>query len=247
MDQAARTRQYWKIKESLTKQERELINYYEILWHLRHTVPTIEQVATYLKLTQVTVNYYLQRRPVIKALDNRGIPWRQHSQSELTATQVAAAITMANFADERPAKVKLDQLGINPATYYAWLNDPQFSNMVKNLADENIKNIDPVAKIELAKKIQAGEWNAVKYYLDVTGAIKNEAAPQTEQMLMMFVEIIQKHVKDPVLMVAIAQDLKLAAANKTLEVAVHPQIIGEVVDDISEEELEELKHKMGIQ
>jgi glutathione peroxidase-family protein len=237
--------QYYAIKNQLTKKEKDLINFYELQWHLRHNVPTIEEVAKYLSLSQVTVNYYLQRQPVVKALETRGIPFRQHTQDELTATQVAAAVTMSNFADTRDNAVKLDQLGINPATYYAWLNDPQFQNLVENLANQNLKNIKPTAIGELTKKINAGDWNAVKFYLDVTGTLQNNDAPQSEQLIKAFVEIIQRHVKDPETIVAIAQDLKLASANRTLEVVAQPQrqITGELVDD---PELEAAKRKLGV-
>jgi hypothetical protein len=237
-------KQYYGIRNALSGKEKELINFYELQWHLRHTVPTIEEVAKQINQSQVSVNYYLQRRQVVKALEDRGIPFRQHTQTDLTATQVAAAVTMSNFADERSNADKLDQLGINPTTYYAWLNDPQFKNLVESLADQNLANIRPTAIGELTKKINAGDWNAVRYYLDVTGAAKSTEAPQTEQLLQAFVEVIQRHVKDPQLILAIAQDLKLATANRTLEAVITPpQITGSIVED---EELEVAKKQLGI-
>jgi hypothetical protein len=237
--------QYWAIKNNLTKAEKELINYYELQWALRHHVPTVEEVATHLKIPQTSINYYLDRDPVIKALDRRGIPWRQHSQSELTATQVATAITLSNFADTRSNDIKLDQLGVNPTTYYAWLNDPQFKNLVENLADQNIKNIKPTALGELTKKINSGDWQAVKFYLETTDALNNNDTPQSEDLLRMFVEIIQRHIKDPDTIIAIANDLKLATSNRTLETVANPrQITGEAV--AIDLELEDAKKKLGV-
>ena len=245
MDKAARTRQYWAIKEKLTTPEKDLINFYELQWMLRHNVPTIEEVAQHLKLSQVTVNYYFKRRQVIKALDERGIPWRQHTQDELTATQVAAAVTMMNFTDTRSNNEKLDQLGINPSQYYAWLNDPQFKNLIDNLADQNLRNIRPTAIGEFTKKINEGDWNAVKYWLETTGELQSTNVPQSEQLLKMIIEIIQKHVKDPDTIVAIAQDIKLASANRTLEVVTSPPAItGEVVEE--DLELAEARKKLGV-
>ena len=238
--------QYYAVKNSLSKKEKDLIAFYELQWHLRHNVPTIEEVSKYLKLSQVTVNYYLARQPVIKALEVRGIPFRQHTQEDLTATQIATAITMSNFADTRSNEEKLDQLGIRSATYYAWLNDPQFKNLVQRLAEENLNNINPVAVTELTKKIQAGEWNAIRFYLETTGAIQNNNTAPTEQLLQAFVEVIQKHVKDPEVMYAIAQDLKLAAANRTLEAVIpqQPAITADFVEN--DVELEEAKKKLGV-
>jgi hypothetical protein len=240
----AQKRQFYAIKNTLTKVEKDLINYYELQWHLRHHVPTIEEIAQQLKISQVSVNYYLQRRPVIKGLEDRGIPWRQHTQSELTATQVAAAVTVMNFADTRSNEEKLDQLGINSSQYYAWLNDPQFKNLIDNLSEQNLRNIKPTAVTEFTKLINKGDWQAVKYYLDVTGAVANNDAPQSEVLLRMIIEIIQKHVKDPETIMAIAQDIKLASANRTLEVVTQPQQITSA--PVYDPELEDAKKKLGI-
>lgn len=246
--------QYFAIKAALTYTEKELINFYELQWHLRHNVPTVEEVVQYLnnkhkkegkqsKVSHTSVNYYLQRSPVKKALKERGIPYEQHTQEDLTPTQVAAAVTVMNFADTRSNDEKLDQLGIKSSQYYAWLNDPQFKNLVDNLADQNLKNIKPTAITEFTKLINKGDWQAIKYYLDVTGTVNSNEAPQSEILLRMIVEIIQKHVKDPETIMAIAQDIKLASANRTLEVVAQPAITGEVVTD---PELELAKKKLGI-
>lgn len=229
----------------ISKDEQRLVDYYELQWAFRHHVPTIEESATQLKLKQTEVNYFLTRTPVVKALNSRGIPWEQHSQSELTATQVAAAVTMMNFTDTRDNDTKLDQLGVNPTQYYAWLNDPQFKNLIDNLADQNLKNIRPTAIGEFTKLINKGDWNAIKYYLDVTGTVTSNNAPQGEQLLKVIVEIIQRHVKDPEIIIAIAQDVKLASANRTLEVATTPpQITSSVIEN--DVELAEARKKLGV-
>lgn len=235
--------QYWAVKESLTTSEKELINFYELQWALRNRVPTIEEVAKHLHLSQVTVNYYFKRRLVIKALDERGIPWKQHSQTELTATQVATAITVMNMVDIRPMHEKLDQLGVNPTQYAAWLNDPQFKNLVNNLADQNLSNIRPAAIVEFTKKINQGDWNAIKYWLDTTGELNNSDTPQSEQLIKMIIEIVQKHVKDPDTIVAIALDIKAASQNRTLEITPPLEITGEMVED---QELLEARKKLGV-
>jgi len=238
-------RQYYAIKNALTPKEKELINFYELQWFLRHNVPTIEEVAKHIGQSQVSTNYYLQRRPVIKALEQRGIPFRQHTRENLTATQVGVAVTMMNFADTRSNEEKLDQLGINAAQYQAWMLDPQFKNLIDNLADQNLANIRPVAIGELTKKINAGDWQAVKYYLDTTGALQNNSQPDIEFMLQAIIEIIQEEVKDPDVMMRIAQKMKLATANRTLEVITSPPP-AITAEPIYDEELEEAKRKLGV-
>ena len=243
-----RRKQYWAIRETLSSAEKDLIAYYELQWMLRHHVPTIEEVTQHLKKAHPTtnamsVNYYLQRRGVIKGLDNRGIPWRQHSQSELTQTQVATAIVVMNFADDRTIPQKLEQLGILPATYYAWLNDPQFKNLVDNLSDQNLTNIRPAAIAEFTRKINGGDWNAIKFWLETTGELSNNDAPQSEQMLKFIIEIIQEEIKDPEVIVRIAQRIKAASQNRTLEITPPLELTGELVED---QELIEAKKKLGV-
>lgn len=243
--------QYWAIQKSkLQPAEKALVNYYEFVWFLKHSVPTVEEVTAELRkkmpnLRQTSVNYYLTRQPVIKALEKRGIPFRQHTQEELTDQQRAAALVVMNMMDTRSIAEKLDSIGVLPATYYAWLNDSVFKNFVDSLADQNKINIRPQAVTEFTKKINSGDWNAIKYWLDVTGEFSNSESglPRSEDLLRMMVEIIQRHVKDPDTILAIAEDIKLAAANRTLEVASRPALEGHLVED---PELETARKQLGV-
>lgn len=245
----AQKRKFYAIKATLTPAEKELINFYELQWHLRHNVPTLEEVTQHVRkkypsTRQTSINYYLNRQPVIKRLKDLGIPFQQHTQDDLTATQVATAITVMNFADDRSIPEKLDQLGINASQYYAWLNDPQFRNLLSNLENQNLANIRPAAIAEFTRKVNSGDWNAVKYYLDATGAVQSNNAPQSEILIRMIIEIIQKYVKDENTIMKIAMEIKLASSNRTLEV-VDPrlELTGEIVED--DQELAEAKKKLG--
>jgi Helix-turn-helix of insertion element transposase len=244
---------FYAIKNTLGYTERVLIDFYEFQWHFRHSVPTPEEVVRHInskyekegkdhRTTLTSVNYYLGRRQVQKALEDRGIPWQQHSRETLTEAQIAAATLVMNFADTRSISEKLDALGVNPNQYYAWLKDPLFKNYVDTLSEENLHNIKPTAVAEFTKKINQGDWQAIKYYLDVTGAIQSSDAPNTEFLLVAFMEILQKHVKDPTILTAIAGDLKKATANRTLEVINHAEIEGTTVN---QDELREAKKMIG--
>lgn len=217
-------RKYHAIKNALTSAEKDLIKFYQIQWMMQSRVPSVEEVTNYLRqkrphIRQISVNYYLTRPPVKAALRKRGIPFEQHTQEELTGQQQAVAITVMNFADERPVAEKLDQLGVLPATYYAWLNDPNFRNFVQSLAEQNLVNIDPTAKTEFAKKIQQGEWNAIKFYMENTGTLKNNDVPQSEVIIMKLIEILQRHVQDTAVLGAIANEMIAAFSNRTLNPA----------------------------
>jgi len=235
-------RQIYGIKNSLTAAERDLIAYYELCWQLRSQVPTIDAVVKHMRkkrdrISHISVNYYLSRQPVIKALDNRGIPFRQHSQEELTPQQIAAATVACNFADPRSLHTKLDEIGVKSATYQAWLLDPLFKNFVKTVTDRNLENIDQVAKVEYMRLIAEGNWPAIKHYMDVTAAAQNNDTPQTEHLLRAILEIIQIHVKDGVVLDAIGRDILKAAQNRTLEITDYA---------VEDSEVLEASRKLGI-
>jgi hypothetical protein len=208
---------YWALKNALSSDEKKIIDYYELEWFLRTRVPTTSEVAERTKLSHVEINHALTRRPVTKALDQRGIPWQQHSQAELTEKQIAAAITVMNFVDKRSFEEKLDQLGILPATYYAWLKDPQFKNFVDGLADDNLRNIRPSAVAEFTKKINNGDWGAIKFWLETTGELNHNEMPASEVLIKMLIEIIQEEVKDPETLGRISQRIISATQNRTLD------------------------------
>lgn len=237
---------YWAIKNALTKKEKEVIAFYELEWFVKHRVPTVADVAKACKIPQTSVNYYLsQRKLVVKALNERGIPWAQHSQTELTSEQVAVATVMMNFADTRSNDEKLDALGVNPTQYQSWLRDPQFKTLIDSLADQNLVNIRPTAVTEFSKKIQQGDWNAIRYWFETTGELDAKSTLNPENFMMMIIEILQRHVKDPEVLMAIAQDIKMAAANRTLEAAVQPAQL--TVDyEVHEPDLEEARRKLGV-
>jgi hypothetical protein len=221
-------KQYHAIRANLSAPERRLIEYYEVQWLLRGRVPTPEEVVNYLKAKYpstnlISVNYYLQRAKVKQALQDRGIPYEENSRDELSATQIAAAATVMNFADGRSTKEKLHQLGISPSQYYAWLNDPQFKNFVNVLSEQNLNNIGPTAITEFTKLINEGDWKAIRFYLETTGAAKPTNAPSGDNFIQSLIEIIQKHVKDPRIIAAIAKDMELASSNKRNELVVEAE------------------------
>ncbi len=234
---------YHKIRAKPSQNERELVKYYEIQWLTYKRVPTVAEVANHLNLSHITVNYYLTKRFVVrKMLKERGIPFEEHTQSELTQEQVAAAALVMNFADERPVSHKLSSIGVSSAQYYAWLKNPQFKNMVDMMAEENKLNVRPAAIAEFTKKVHAGDWPALKFYLEATGEFAQEA-PASDKIIPMLIEVIQKHVQDPATLMAIADDFKSIMQNKTLEYDSPQAIEGSVVDSGI---LENAKKKLGI-
>jgi hypothetical protein len=243
-------RRYAISQKAISPSMKTMIKFYELQWFLRSRVPTVEEVTAHMrtkmpKIRQTTVNYYLTLPQVRKALTNHGIPFEQHTVDEITDQQQSAALTVANFADTRSIADKLDSLGILPATYYAWLNDPAYRNLVQSLADQNQKNIDPVAKTEFAKKVQDGDWNAIKFYMESTGVLKNNDTPQSEIIIMKLIEILQRHVKDTATLTAIANEMIGAFSNRSLVAHSNSEVLPGEFTATLDPELEFAKKQIG--
>lgn len=152
-----------------------------------------------------------------QALEYRGLPYQSagvQSSGQLTPTQIAAAHTVLNFADDRPNDQKLSELGVLTTQWYAWLNDPTFQSYVQKLADNNLQNVRPEAMTEFAKLVRKGDFQAIKYYFEVTGEFGSQTSASEQQitaMLQLVVESVQRHVKDPEVLAAISRDLLNAA------------------------------------
>ena len=98
------------------------------------------------------------------------------------------------------------------------------------------------------KKIQQGDKSVLLHYMDNTGTVKSNDAPQSEVLLRMLIEIIQKHVQDPAVITAIAKDIQLASANRTLEAAVQPVLEGSTVNEFVPDryEVEKARKQLGV-
>lgn len=210
------------VSRKLSQREKTYLAYCEKFYFLNnYGFPSNEQAAAALNYTISEVAVFLQNEKLQSALDRRGLPWRTAGgfQSELSPTQLAVAITMSNFADERSADQKLSELGVNPQQYYTWLNDPLFQDAVQKMADRNLEIIRPEAVAEFTKLVRKGDFQAIKYYFEVTGQFTSPDVTSVQAMIQKLVESVQRHVKDPDTLAAISKDILGAApvaANTTL-------------------------------
>ncbi|MGH7791732.1 MAG: phBC6A51 family helix-turn-helix protein, partial [Thermodesulfobacteriota bacterium] len=145
---------------------------------------------------------------VQQRMERRGLPWKViGSSADLNSIQLAAAVTVSNFADEREISRKLDQLGVTSAQYYAWLQQPEFQDFVRKLANQNIENVHHEAVLSFNKLIREGDFQAIRYYFELTGVSQTGDVQNLKHMIQLIIESVQKHVKDPTVLAAISADL----------------------------------------
>lgn len=201
----------------LSVKEKNYISFCEQYYHIHSKLPTNEQAAYQLRYSISEIVVFLSNRRVVEAFDKRGIPWETataaQAASYLSPIQIATAVTVANFADVRPVAAKIEQLGVNPSQYYAWLKNPTYQSFVNELADQALDNVRPEAIAAFAQLLRDGDVRALKMYFEMTGQFNdNNAQYQNLKLtLQRVVEAVAKHVQDPDILSRISAEVGLVA------------------------------------
>ncbi len=137
----------------------------------------------------------------------------------LTEEQMTCANQMLDILDRRSKIKKLVELGISTNTYNSWLKDPAYQAYCRERAEALLIENQHVAHMSLIDRVSQGDLGAIKYYNSMTGRFRDKAAQAASvevnvnnnnygnDTLIAVVEIIQKHVKDPAMLDAIANDI----------------------------------------
>lgn len=126
----------------------------------------------------------------------------------LSAEQLAAANLLLDFSDHRSQAAKLRSLGIPTTKYQNWLRIPAFQEYITYRAEYLLNNTTHEAHTALLKNVQRGNQKAIEFLYEITGRYsRNSQATQDLALIMVrLVEVIQRHVKDPETIRAIATE-----------------------------------------
>lgn len=127
---------------------------------------------------------------------------------------------------------RLRKAGVSMAKYRAWKRNPVFKAHVQGLADGILKEYEDDMLTTLTGLATGGDLRAIQYAFEVSGK-HNPSAQQvmnSKELMIQFMTIIQKHVKDPSLLQAIGNDfMLLAGASGTVNPQpINPQPVNRV-------------------
>lgn len=223
----------------ITAEEWNLTCAVEEFWHSEKHFPGTKVLAELTDYSEDMVRELLESERLIKRFTALGIDYNavpiakkgelKKNESRLTDKQLAVAMTVLNVADQRPLSVKLKTLGVAPATYHGWTKNHLFSDFMQKQAEEMFGDAMPLAHRALLSKVMQGDVRAIKLYYEMTGRWNGQQSQDTQNFKMLvirLVEIIQKHVSDPMLMQVIADEIK-----SLINPAPPPVAIGQVIHD----------------
>lgn len=185
--------------------------YIERIWWEQGEVPTNERIADVLGLQTKTVENWMRSDNFQEALKKRGVALDAEENPEvLSLDQLNAANMLMNTYDKRTLREKCEELGVSTQKLNSWMRDPRFVKHLRIRAEGKFNDADTAARLSMIKNIEAGDMSAIKLFFEMTGQYtpKIKLDVDVHAVLNNIVEIIQVHVKDPLILEKIAADIE---------------------------------------
>ena len=128
----------------------------------------------------------------------------------LTPKQLALANSILNTYDVRSLREKLQEFNISTQTYNGWMRQEAFRGYLSRRVEANFQNTTTVAKQRLAELVDEKDIGAIKFYLEMAGEYnpRVQVDINVQAVMVKIIEVISTHVKDPLVLDAIANDLE---------------------------------------
>lgn len=208
-----------RVMTPLTALELDIVNWVEFYWHRNSEFPPLKKfIDKYGK--DFSLQKLVDKEAFRTAMKNRGIdlPFGAETPEELTKEQMAAILLVTNYLDKRSQAAKLKSIDVSTTKWNGWLKNPGFKEYLHHISSSNFTDALHVAQEGLMKRVEAGDVNAIKFYMEATGRYSGESG-QLENIKIVLAklgEILQIHIKDPELLRAIATDFQSIMAGQPL-------------------------------
>lgn len=202
---------------TLTDVDLDLIHFVERFCASTGGAPTDAQINARYNLPEETLTAFKANPLVQKSFKVRGIMYPA-AEDCFTPEQMHAAAAMTDLIDRRSDEKKLRDMGISSRQWSMWLQDQNFADYLRQRSELMLEHQMHEAHKGLMKGVRNGNVAAVKTYYEVTGRYRpnEEAQVDVRRILHTFIEIIQKYVKDPIILHNLAMDLSQAASAESL-------------------------------
>lgn len=162
------------------------------------------------------------------ALEARGIP--TETPVGLTAEQAYALTVMTDQSLQLDPFARLKKLGVSWSQWQGWLKQPMFAKIYGRTTEDLLKSSVPAALTALANRAQAGNNDAIKYLLAITGYYDPSARGQNaeyERVISAMMDAVEKYVDDPEALKKISQAVSDSASKWNVPLAIEAEIVDE--------------------
>ncbi len=162
------------------------------------------------------------------ALEARGIP--TETPVGLTAEQAYALSVMTDQSLSLDPFARLKKLGISWAQWQGWLKQPVFAKIYGRTTEDLLRSSVPAALTALAQRAQAGNNDAIKYLLAITGYYDPSARGQNaeyERVISAMMDAVEKYVEDPEALKKISSAVSESASKWNVPLAIEAEVVDE--------------------
>lgn len=203
----------------------DVVNYIEKVHSTTSTIPSDSAIIEYIRENYISFSGTLELdnlkiNPLFKAsLESRGLIVNYSLDAEfyqvnaLSSRQMAAAAVMMNITDRRSNEKKLKDIGVSTEEWTNWLQNKQFSEYLRERAEVLIDNSIHEAHLGLMRGVQQGNTASLQLYYKLTGRYDPDAESNVNIRLVIgrVLEAIQKHVRNPETLNALAVEMSQIA------------------------------------
>jgi hypothetical protein len=206
--------------EWLSDAQMEMVFFIERYHAMQGEVPDDEVLSKRFNLVIGELGRFKKHPLVEKSMKFRGINYPP-AEYFFTDRQMHAIATMTNYTDRRSDEKKLRDAGITAREWATWLLDERFQRYLTSRSERMLAGAQHEAHLGLIKGMRNGNVASVKLFNEMTGRYNPEADNQVniKMLLHRFIEILQRHIKDPVVLHGIASELAQAASREQLGMA----------------------------
>jgi hypothetical protein len=200
--------------DTLTNIELDVIFFIERFTATNGTAPTRSQIDK--RFTGLSDEWFesFNANPLVqKSFKARGIVYPA-MQDKLTDEQMHAIAAMLDSYDRRSDVKKLGDIGITTRQWSTWMLEEDFASYVRDRSERMLEGSVFEAHKGLVKGARNGNIAAVKTLYEITNRYRPDQEQQIDirRVLHTFIEVIQRYVKDPVVLQHIAMDLSSVAS-----------------------------------
>lgn len=199
--------------EFLSDRQMDIVFFVERYHALEGKVPSSDIIHQRFDLFEGEYESFASHPLVAKSMKHRGITFPA-AEDVLSPEQMSAIAAMLDYTDRRSDEKKLRDVGITTRQWTTWMLDDQFAEYLSNRSERMLLASKHEAHKGLLKGVRNGNVASVKYMNEMTGRYNPEADNNVNirALLMGMIEILQRHISDPIILHGIATEMMNAAA-----------------------------------
>jgi hypothetical protein len=200
----------------ITDMDLELIQYIERFHASMGIAPTDAQLNQRFELPKGALDQFKTNPLVLKSFKIRGIIYPS-PEDAFTPEQMHAAAVMTDLIDRRSDEKKLRDLGITSRQWATWIQDDNFAQYLKDRSEKMLANSTHEVHKGLMKGVRNGNVASVKMAYEITGRYRPDQEQQIDIRFVLhsFIEVIQRYIRDPVVLHKIAMDMSAIATTES--------------------------------